>query len=192
MADLRDYIRTRRSIRQFRQKEIPGEHLRDCIEMARRAPSAANIQPLEYILVSAPDPVAKIFPLLRWAGYIQPEGNPRENRYPTAYIVVLVNTQIAKKWYRHDVGAAVENILLTAWTYGIGSCWLASVEREQLRELLAIPPGYGIDSIIALGYPDETPVVEESSGDIKYWKDAQDRLHVPKRPLDVILHINRF
>ncbi len=67
------------------------------------------------------------------------------------------------------------------------------VEAEKkLGEMLNIPPSRYIDSVLALGYPDESPVVEEMRDSIKYWKDENGVLHVPKRRLKDILHINRF
>jgi len=82
--------------------------------------------------------------------------------------------------------------MLQAWSEGIGSCWLLSVQRDPLRQLLGIPPGWDIDSVIALGYPSEKPRIEPAVGSIRYWKDQQGTLHVPKRELRSILHINRW
>ena len=55
-----------------------------------------------------------------------------------------------------------------------------------------IPKKYRIDSVIALGFPDESPVLEEVTDSIKYWKDEQGVLHVPKRKLSDIVHYNKF
>jgi len=106
--------------------------------------------------------------------------------------VVLFNTKIVKKFSQSDAGAAIENILLAALGEGIGSCWIGSVEREKVRKILNIPPGYKIDSVIALGYPAEEPVLEEMKDSIKYWLDEKDVLHIPKRRLEDILHEDKF
>jgi nitroreductase len=187
-----ELIKTRRSIRQFKQAYIPEENLIDCIEAARLAPSAMNLQPLEYLLVTDKSQVAAIFPLLKWAGYIRPQGNPKANHHPVAYLIVLINQQIGKQWSAYDIGAAVENFMLAAWSKGIGSCWLASIARDAIRKIYQIPEHYIVDSIVALGYPAEKPVIEQIEHDIKYWKDDQEQLHVPKRSLDKILHLNKF
>jgi len=91
-----------------------------------------------------------------------------------------------------DVGAAIENFILSAWSLGIGTCWIVSIDREKLRQLLQIPERLVIDSIVACGYPDETPVVEVMSDDVRYWKDESGVLHVPKRSLNDILRIDRW
>jgi len=182
----------RRSIRQFKPESVTREILTRLVNAARLAPSAANLQPLEFIVVDEESLRRKIFPCLKWAAYISPEGNPRPGHEPTAYVIVLVNLDIRNKDYERDVGAAVENMILTGMEEGVGSCWILSSKRDTIRRLLRIPRNFRIDSVIALGYPGEDPVVEEAKESIKYWKDNKGRLHVPKRKLEDILHFNCF
>ena len=190
--DVVELIKSRRSIRQFKQKEIPQDILINCVDAARIAPSAANLQPLEYILVTDKEQVDYLFPLLRWAAYINPKGDPKPGQHPTAYLIVLLNENHGEKWKFHDVGAAVENFMLAALSYGLGSCWLASVDRDLIRSFYRIPEEYTIDSVIALGYPAEEPLLETSDETVQYWQDSDDRLHVPKRSIGKILRINSF
>jgi nitroreductase len=185
-------ILSRRSIRQFKPEPVSREILEKLVNAARLAPSAANIQPLEYVVVDDKELKQKLFSCLKWAAYISPKGDPRPGREPAAYIVVLVNSSLREKDYEHDAGAAVENIILAAWEHRVGSCWVISVEREKAQEILKIPSAYKIDSVIALGFPDEKPVVEEMKDSVKYWKDEEGRLHVPKRGLKDIIHFNGF
>jgi len=187
-----DLIVSRRSIRQFRQKRVSRDILERLVDTARLAPSAANRQPLEFVVIDEQKTVKQIFPCLKWAAYIAPEGNPKLGHEPAAYIVILANTEVSEKGYEWDVGAAVENMILTALEDGIGSCWLVSVDRDKVREILNIPVKYKIDSVLALGYPAETPVIEDMNGSVKYWKDNKAKLHVPKRKLEDVIHLNRF
>jgi len=187
-----ELIKSRRSIRQFKQTPIPLEILVNCVDAARVAPSAANLQPIEYMLITDKEQVDYVFPLLRWAAYINPKGDPRPGQRPTAYLIVLLNEKYEKEWKFHDVGAAVENFMLAALSHGIGSCWLASVDRDSLRSYYAIPGDYTIDSVIALGYPAEEPLLETSDETVKYRLDSDNRLHVPKRSIETILHVNSF
>jgi len=183
---------SRRSIRQFSPKPISRDILEKLVNAARLAPSAANLQPLEFIVVEEEELRKKIFDCLRWAAYITPQGNPRPGHEPMAYVVILVNTEIKEKGYEYDAGAAIENMILAAWGQGIGSCWLLSIERNKIRERLGIPMTYKIDSVLALGYPDEEPIAEIMEDSVKYWKDSTGRLHVPKRRLEEIIHFNKF
>ncbi len=184
-------ITNRRSIRRFKQDPIPLETLKKLVDAARVAPSAANLQPLRYILIANPALRSKIFPSLMWAGYIAPEGNPPSGEEPTAYVVVLVNKDIARRDYQLDAGAAIENLILTALEEGIGSCWVGAVDRDKVREILDVSHDFEIESVIALGYPNEQPAMEPMKNSVEYWKDQTGRLHVPKRNLDEILEIRQ-
>lgn len=187
-----DVIKTRRSIRRFSQEKIDREVLINLVEAARSAPAFANIQSLEYVIVDEPSVCLNVFKTLSWAGYIRPLRDPSLNQMPTAYIVVLIDSEI-KKDSKSDTGAAIENILIAAWGSGIGSCWLKSFDRLKILDILKIDEKYVVDSVIAMGKPAEQPVMEDAKGDdIKYYLDKKDVLHVPKRPLSKILHINKF
>lgn len=190
--DVYDVVLKRRSVRRFKQKPIPMDTLKKLVDAARVAPSAANLQPLKYIIVKKKDLVKQVFTTLRWAAYIAPKGNPPEGQRPVAYIVVLADTKISKKGYEIDVGTAVENIVLMAWNKGIGSCLIGSIDKEQLRNLLRIPRHLEIALVIALGLPNEYPVMEEMTDTIKYWRDKSGVHHVPKRRLEDIMYINGF
>lgn len=185
-------ILSRRSIRQFKPKRVSSHILEKIVNAARLAPSASNLQPLEFIVVDEVKLRKQIFPCLKWAGYIAPEGNPKPGHEPVVYIVVLVNLQVRDRGYERDVGAAVENMILAAWEEGIGGCWILSVERNNIQKILKIPMNYKIDSVVALGYPDEKPIAEDMKDSLKYWKDKEGCLHVPKRILEDIIHFNIF
>ncbi|MCD6317711.1 nitroreductase family protein [Candidatus Aerophobetes bacterium] len=179
----------RRTIRRFKQEKVPYEILQKCINAARLAPSAANLQPCEYLVVDREDLLDQVFATLSWAGYIA-DGKPSKLERPKAYIIVLINKEIKTQGFEYDVGFAAENIILTALEQGIGSCCFGSVDREVLRQNLNIPKKYIVDLVIALGYPNENPVEEPFRNSIKYWKDTSGVLHVPKRKLKSILHRN--
>ena len=185
-------IAGRRTIRRFKPDPVSRELLERLVEAARLAPSAANLQPLEFIAVDAAGPRAEIFPCLKWAAYIAPAGDPRPGEEPTAYVVTLANSEIREKMFEYDVGAAMENMILAALAEGVGSCWLLSIDRDKLRTILGVPERYRIDSVLALGYPAEDPAAEVAGDSIRYWKDEAGRLHVPKRPLGSVAHLNRF
>jgi len=189
---IRELILLRRSIRQYQTAPVPDSVLKDIADAGRLAPSAANLQPLEFLIVNDRDVRAEVFSCLKWAAYIQPEGNPKPGREPAAYVIVLVNTKIRDKMYEYDVGAAVENMALAAAGEGLASCWLISIDRPKIQALLGIPEHVRVDSVLALGYPAETSVVETLGDSVRYWKDADGVFHVPKRPLAAVTHHNKY
>jgi len=191
-VNLEEMILSRRTVRRFRPDPIPAETLDQLIEAARLAPSAANRQPCEFIVVDDPRRVGEVFPSVSWAGYIAPAGNPPEGERPMAYVVILVNRNKTPDHGHYDAASAAMNIIYAALAHGIGSCWMGAIERNDLRRLLAVPENCDVDSLVALGYPAESPVVEPMQESVKYWKDAAGVLHVPKRASAEILHRNRY
>jgi nitroreductase len=192
-VDVYDAIVTRRTIRKFLQRPIERETLLRLLNAARLAPSASNLQPCEYILVTDKRLLEEVFSTLRWAAYIAPRGTPKEDERPVAYVVVLINTKKRAEGGEVDCAAAIENLILAAWGEGIGACWMGSVDRARIKEVLGIPDHCKVDSVIALGYKAEQPVVEDlRDGDVRYWKDEKGTLHVPKRRLEDIAFSNRY
>lgn len=185
-------ILKRRSIRKFKQEEISIQILNKLVNAARLAPQGANLQPMKYIIVNDTTLLPSVFATTKWAAYLKGEGTPKEGERPTAYIVALCDIEIKKSGWDVDAGAAIENLILTATEEGIGSCWIGSVDREELRKVLNIPDQYYLHSVIALGYPAERSVAEDENGSIKYYKDENGVIHVPKRKFEDIVFYNRM
>ncbi len=186
---LTDLLVKSRSYRRFNASvKISQEVLRDLIDATRYCPSAANRQPLKYRLVFEEDETAQVFDCLKFAAYLSDWSGPAEGERPTAYVVVLGDETVSK-FSEVDAGIAMQTILLRATELGFGGCILASVQRDKLREVLALDERFHIGYVIALGKPAETCVIEPlgKDGDIKYYRDADSVHHVPKRELKDLL-----
>ena len=186
---IRDLIIATRSVRRFHQSTaVDLETLRQLVDLARLSASAANLQPLKYILSCDRERNALIFPLLAWAGYLKDWPGPVEGERPAAYIVILGDKDLRQS-FDCDHGIAAQSILLGATERGLAGCIIASVQRRELREALAIPEHLEILLVLALGRAKEKVVIEPvgPEGDIKYWRDADGAHHVPKRALDEIV-----
>jgi nitroreductase len=184
-----ELISKNRSYRRFYQNEpVALETLRGLVELARMSPSAANLQPLRYILSCETEKNALIFEHTAWAGYLKDWLGPEEGERPAAYIIILGDTQISKS-FGCDHGIAAQSILLGAVEQGLGGCIIGSVKRAELSEALAIDPRFEVLLVLALGKPKETVQVDVvgEDGSIKYWRDEQQVHHVPKRSLDNII-----
>lgn len=178
-----------RSYRRFDESvKISQEVLRDLIDATRYCPSAANRQPLKYRLVFEQPETDKVFDCLKFAAYLRDWSGPAIGERPTAYIVVLGDETISK-FSEVDAGIAMQTILLRATELGFGGCIFASVQREKLREILALDERFHIGYVIALGKPAEICLIEPlgQEGDIKYYRDADGVHHVPKRCLDDLI-----
>ncbi len=187
--NFRETVRRNRSYRRFYQDhEIGYQTLRDLVDLARLAPSAANRQPLRYIISRYKEKNALIFNYLSWAAYLTDWKGPGEGERPSAYIIVLGDMTVSTK-VEWDHGIAAQTILLGAASMGLGGCMLASIDREGLRIALNIPVIYEILLVLALGKPKEIVEIDPvgSDGDIRYWRDDEGVHHVPKRDLDDLI-----
>lgn len=184
---VQEAIQARRTIRKFKQTPISSEQLKTYIDAARIAPSGGNLQPLKYIGVNSQEKVDALFPLLKWAGYLAPDYNPKPGERPMAYVVVCLDNNIQQIRVDMDAGAAIENLILAAWEDGVGSCWIASVERAGLRQLLDVPEHLSISCVVALGYSAEEPKAVAEEDGIRYYLDEEKTLCVPKRGMDDVL-----
>jgi nitroreductase len=178
-----------RSIRKFRESHrITDKQLWKLVNLVRQSASGANLQPLKFILSNTNEKNQLIFPTLSWAGYLKDWNGPEEGERPSAYLILLGDTELAKS-FQYDAGIASQSITLGAVEMGLGACLIGSIKRNVLRSALSIPEQYEILLVIALGKPAERVVIENLGldGDIKYWRDGADIHHVPKRKVGELI-----
>jgi len=180
-----------RSYRRFDQNYfVDGENLRELVALAQYSPTGNNMQPLKFWLSNTPEMNRVIFPHLGWAGSLKDWKGPKEGERPSAYIIILGDTDIQIN-FGVDHGIAAQSIMLGAAEKGLGGCMIGSVQRQALRHALDLPEKYQVLIVLALGKPIETVVTEpfQPGGDIRYFRDSAGVHHVPKRSLDeLILH----
>lgn len=180
---LYDLLFRTRSYRRFGEEPLEEKTLVELLALTRLCPSAANRQPLKYLLAWTPEQNAKIFPHLRWAAALAPWPGPAEGERPTGYVVILGDPRIWRRW-DWDCGIVAQTILLGATERGLGGCMIASIDQAGLRSALGVPEPLEPLMVVALGKPAETVVLEDGSPDERaYWRDADNVHHVPKRPL---------
>ena len=143
-----DVILNRRSIRDYQDKEIPEEVLSEILEAGRQSPSAANRQPYHFVVVTDTKLKKELGGLL--------------SRFLKKAPIILVGCANPKailtgKWATVDTTIALENMVLAAWSLGIGSCWVGSFNEQKVKELLKIPDIWNVVALLPLGYPAETP-----------------------------------
>jgi nitroreductase len=182
---IRDLILSNRSCRRFDEGfALERKTLEELVDLARLSASAANLQPLKYLLSCEPQRNARIFRYVAWAAYLQDWGGPAPGERPSAYLILLGDTAISHN-FGCDHGIAAQSILLGAREMGLAGCMIGLIKREELRQALNIAAQYEILLVIALGKPREQAVIDDvgPNGDIKYWRDSTGVHHVPKRPL---------
>ena len=186
---IEELIKQNRSCRRFYQDTaVSEETLKELVNLARLSASAANIQPLKYILSSEPGNNAKIFSCLAWAAYLKDWPGPSEGERPAGYIIMMGDTNISTNFWC-DHGIASQSILLGAREKGLAGCMLGAINKKNLQKYLEIPSNLEILLVLAIGKPKEKIVLQTvgDDGNIKYWHDEKDIHHVPKRKLEDII-----
>ena len=159
--DFSEVIKTRRSIRTYKKQDLPQETVEKLLEAARWAPSAGNVQPWEFVVASS----LHVKRNISLAAYSQ-----RALEEASIVIVVCVDEKKAEQAYGargktlyciQDTAAAIENILLTAASLGLGSCWMGAFKEEEIRKVINAPMHVKPIALIPIGYPDESPPPRE-------------------------------
>jgi nitroreductase len=162
-VDAIEALRKRRSVRIYEEKPVPRDLIETIIDAARLAPSANNIQPWEFIVVTEPGVRKKIADLTDYGKFIARSG---------ACVAVFAKSV---KHYLEDGSAATQNILVAAHALGLGTCWVAGYKKDYadpVRSLLGVPEGYGLVALISLGYPAEAPEPHDkrSLSEVLHWE----------------------
>lgn len=184
--ELMELLATRRTYRRFEQRAVGQDIVNEILTAARLASSAANKQPLRYIVIQESAKVAEVFSYTKWAGYLPPEqGQPKEDEKPTLFIAVIQDTDCNPN-SDTDAGLAISNMTLAAWNRGVGSCIIGACDKTKLTQLFELPSNHKLHTVVAFGYPTHTSTIEdvEQNGDIKYYLDKNCNYVVPKRKLE--------
>jgi nitroreductase len=150
-------IKGRRSIRFFTNQPISEEEVKTLIDAARHAPSAGSIQPWEFIIVKKAETKHRLVVAALNQTFIE---------QAPVVIVVCAATDASARGYGsrgatlyclQDTAAATQNILLTAHSIGLGTCWVGAFKEEDVKEALGIPDGVRPIAIIPVGHETGNP-----------------------------------
>jgi nitroreductase len=139
-------VQKRCSIRAYSSASVPREKLIKILEAARLAPSAGNLQPWHFVVVTNNEKRQKIAENRMFAGFLAEA---------PIIIVGCGDMKASPKWYMVDVAIAMQNMVLTATSEGLGTCWIGDFDEKLVKELLKIPKNYRIVALLAIGYPRE-------------------------------------
>ena len=153
-----DVIQQRGSIRKYKDTPLPDSDLQTILKAAQLAQSAANRQPWEFIVVTDKAQLEKLVDTGHWPG------RPPQSSMITAptVIICLANPELSRpvgpfNGFLVDLAIAIENMALTAWEMGIGSCWIGAFQEDKVKTILNVPENLRVVSLLTLGYADEQP-----------------------------------
>ncbi|MGD0202777.1 MAG: nitroreductase family protein [Candidatus Bathyarchaeia archaeon] len=172
--DLLEIIKNRRSIRVFKKQAVTQDIIEKLLEAARWAPSAGNVQPWTFVVVSS----QKMKRNLSMAAFGQ-----KDLEEASVVFVVCADEKLAEQSYAErgkslfciqDTAAAIQNILLTAYSLGLGSCWIGAFKEDEIRKAIKAPKEMRPIALIPVGYPNEAPAARS------------------RRPVSEIMHKETF
>src|SRR4030042_3532364 len=137
---LLDLILSRRSIRRYENKDIAEEVLQQILETGRQAPSAANRQPIHFVVVKDHDMLQNLCDNLitRFVKYA-----------PIAIVGCAdIKSLLTGKWAVVDATIAMQNMVIAAWTLGIGSCWIGACNEETVKELQKLTDKWKVVALV--------------------------------------------
>lgn len=153
--DLMEAIKTRRSIRRFKEVPVPESLLKDALNAARLAPSADNTQPWKFVVVRDEQTKLRLAaacngqkfiaqaPVVLVACGLPDEAFQTVGGYMSSHVI--------------DVSIAIDHLTLAAHASGLGTCWIAWFKEDKVREVLGIPEDVRVVALTPIGYPAETP-----------------------------------
>lgn len=150
------------SIRTYYEKDVDKEIMLKVIEAGRIAPSAHNDQPWEFILITKKEILNRMSEYCISGRFISKVG-----------FAVVVLTDPNSKWKEIDTTRAVQNMVLTGWNFGLGSCWIGRIDTEGLKKYLKIPDKWDVLTVLPFGYFNEKLIPTT-----KYRKSPEEVFHL--------------
>ena len=160
-------IMTRRSVRQYKPQAVEREKMQTIVECGINAPNAMNKQPWEVRVVDNADYINGVTELYKKANPKAAEDPAFKNIFRNAPTVVFIGHDTKSESSPFDCGLLAENMMISAWSMGIGSCCLGSPARfmktpeaAEYLQKLGFSEGYELLYCIGFGYPDEAPAAK--------------------------------
>lgn len=166
-----EVLKKRRSIRKYQTKPIEKDMLLQLLEAARLGPSAANMQPCHFIVVTAKEMREKL------------KASYKNDWFVNAPVIIVGCAKPKEAWRRRDreeywkvdAAIAMQNLILAAAEAGLGTCWIAAFDEKAAKKALDIPKDVRVVAMTPLGYPDE-----------------EKGLITDRKPLENIVHYDKW
>ncbi|NIQ05654.1 MAG: nitroreductase [Candidatus Korarchaeota archaeon] len=142
--DVMKTIKERRSIRNYKDKDVTRSQIKKLLDAARWAPSASNNQPWEFIVIRDKQIKAEIA-RIKGQQFIA----------ETPVVIAFVTSPRTSHFHKVDGSLATQNFQLAAWEMGLGTCWIGTFDRKKVKQLLNVPEEKHLLTVMPLGYPAE-------------------------------------
>ena len=162
-------VSTLSSVRMYDEREVGDDVIRKVIEAGRLAPSAHNDQPWEFILITDKAKLLEMSKYCISGSFIS-----------QVSFAVVVLTDPNSKWQQIDTTRAAQNMILTAWSLDLGSCWIGRLDEKGIKNYLSIPDRWDILTVLPFGYFNERIVsskkLRKSPGEVFHLNEYGTRI----------------
>jgi len=154
--EVEEAIRNRRSVRKYLDRPVEEKKIRRVLDAARWAPSAGNLQSVEYVVVKDRETRDRLSSASY--GQAQPSDAPVNIAVCVNFSKISHYGKRGKELYSlQESGACIQNLMLTAHSLGLGTCWIGAFDEGKAKGILGVPDNVRVVGIITVGYPDEKP-----------------------------------
>jgi nitroreductase len=151
--DVMEAIKSRRSIRSYKDKPVEDEKLKAVLEAARLSPSASNRQERKFIVITDKAMRGKLIDVAHGQQFV--------GQAPVVIVACATLTShimpCEEPSYPIDIAIAVDHITLASVEQGLGTCWIGAFKQDEVKKLLGIPENVRVVALLPLGYPDGIP-----------------------------------
>lgn len=159
--DVFECVSSLRSVRKFLETEVPKDTIKRILQAGRLSPSAHNDQPWKFILVNKKESIRQLAKYCISGSFTS-----------GASFAIVILTDSESKWYQIDGTRAAQNMILTAWSEGVGTCWIGRIDSQGLKDYMNIPERWHVLTVLPFGYIDERQIPSGKSrkneGDVFY------------------------
>jgi nitroreductase len=134
-------VRTILAVRSYKETPVPPDVVRRIVEAGRLTGSAVNGQPWHFIVVDERETLKRLGALARTGPYVA--------QAPLVIVVAIQRTKFSVA----DAARAVQSMMLTAWSDGVGSNWVGFMGLDDVKPVLGVPDELDVLAIIPFGYP---------------------------------------
>lgn len=135
-------VRTVLAVRRYTSKPVPAEVLDRILEAGRLAGSSVNLQPWHFIVVAERETLRQVGAIIRSGRYTA-----------DAALAIVVVVERDSTFAVSDASRAIQNMILVAWSDGVGSNWVGFGPVPKIEKLLAVPRTHELLAVVTLGYP---------------------------------------
>lgn len=157
--DGKNLLLSRRSVRYYLNKKVPKTVLDQLFELCRYSPTSMNSQSYYFKIIEERESLEELASIR--GGSSAPIG-----RAPLA-VAVCVDPSLTKRPIQ-DGCIAAYHLMLSAWLYGLGTCWIADMDRETVKDVIGVDPSHHVATVTPLGYPEDIPDMPERN-DAEYF-----------------------